>query len=602
MIFKKQFLSSTKPHILPLALCIALNLFFISPILKPFIHSGHSALLDLARSVIVHQSINEGKLWPDWAPVLYFGYGSPIFTFYSPFSYLIIEGLWRLGFGIVWSTNLLYLFALLMITTCCYFSGNKLFGLKGGMIAGCTAALSPYVLTDLYIRAGIAEFFAIGLFCLTLYLFIKMAFNDRIYLTIFAALSFAAIICSHNITGLLAAGAFIFFSFFQSNRKAFFRILVSIILGIALAAFFWLPALVEKDLVHSTESLTSGDYHFSNHFVTLDKLFIPKIFIEPPAINKSRSPRVDIGLPHMLGFLSFIILMIKGKWKPNSGLKRISIWLGLLAVFSILFMTGLTERIWNLIPLLTFIQFPWRLNILAMPALSILCGSIPVLVNQFTQDRKWPIIASFSVILISVITIFPDRFPGYSFFHNDSNLNPVMIPQNLLFQATTSNLVVPAQNAVTIDTIRKHGITTTAKDDYLPKWVSLESKPLKEPDKLAEIRDNPEIPIEWSDMGIFAEFRFSCPEACDLRIFKFYFPGWKASEGQEEITISPEPKSGIMSIHLEPGSHNIQLEYTNDVPIRKFARILSIISLGFIIALCMFDVAKTIRKANRMGK
>jgi uncharacterized membrane protein len=83
-----------------LVLLLGLSLFSIGPLLMPGYHWGAQ---DARHSVYFlfefDRAIQDGILYPRWAPDFTFGYGYPFFNIYGPLSSYIGEALHLLGLG-----------------------------------------------------------------------------------------------------------------------------------------------------------------------------------------------------------------------------------------------------------------------------------------------------------------------------------------------------------------------------------------------------------------------------------------------------------------------------------------------------------------------
>ncbi len=91
--------------------------------------------------------------------------------------------------------------------------------------------------------------------------------------------------------------------------KSILPLLLSLSLGVGLAAFFIFPAFFEKNLV-STDTLTRGDLNFRAHFVTVDQLFFSRFWGYGAAASNTHQDTISyqIGWPHW--WLAFVALIM----------------------------------------------------------------------------------------------------------------------------------------------------------------------------------------------------------------------------------------------------------------------------------------------------
>ncbi len=80
----------------------------------------------------------------------------------------------------------------------------------------------------------------------------------------------------------------------------------------------------------------------------------------------------------------------------------------------------------------------------------------------------------------------------------------------------------------------------------------------------------------------YYDFVTESTESTRVRVNTFYFPGWEVSVDGMERPIDIEKLSGVMEFWLEPGTHRIQVQFT-DTPVRTVGEWLSLFSLASIL-------------------
>ena len=138
-------------------------------------------------------------------------------------------------------------------------------------------------------------------------------------------------------------------------------------LGLALAAFFVFPALLEFRFVRS-DQWYGGYYDFHDHFVYLAQLFDPRwgFGISTPGPNDPIS--------YQLGLAAFVLAALAfWGWLRKGSRYRLEIGFWLLAlVAGIGLATALAAPLWDHVPFVSSAQFPWRYLALAAVALAAL--------------------------------------------------------------------------------------------------------------------------------------------------------------------------------------------------------------------------------------
>ncbi|NPV08779.1 MAG: hypothetical protein HPY83_12570 [Anaerolineae bacterium] len=153
-------------------LLLALSLFSVGPLFMPGYHWGAQ---DARHSVyFLHQfdrAIQDGILYPRWAPDFTFGYGYPFFNIYGPLSSYLGEALHLLGLGLVEAVKGVFGLAAVASALTAYL-WLRLYSHPPGALLGALLYLyAPYHLADLYVRASLAETVALAFVPLCLWAF-----------------------------------------------------------------------------------------------------------------------------------------------------------------------------------------------------------------------------------------------------------------------------------------------------------------------------------------------------------------------------------------------------------------------------------------------
>ena len=73
-----------------------------------------------------------------------------------------------------------------------------------------------------------------------------------------------------------------------------------------------------------------------------------------------------------------------------------------------------------------------------------------------------------------------------------------------------------------------------------------------------------------------------------LRIGTLYFPGWNAYDHGVLMSIEPENLTGLLTLRLAPGSHDLLIRF-EDTPVRTVSQYISLVS---VVVLCFLFVAQ----------
>jgi hypothetical protein len=163
-------------------------------------------------------------------------------------------------------------------------------------------------------------------------------------------------------------------------------LIISGLLSFGLTAFFVLPVLLEQNLVN-VETLVQEYFDYAGHFVSLNQLFISRLWDYGGSYFGSDADRMSFSIGHLhwilsifIGILLFFLLLIR----KGNFIKRIknpiilsTSYLLLVGWFSAFMTHSKSIALWDLVPPLKFTQFPWRFLTLVVFAFSFIVGIIP---------------------------------------------------------------------------------------------------------------------------------------------------------------------------------------------------------------------------------
>lgn len=342
------------------------------------------------------------------------------------------------------------------------------------------------------------------------------------------ALSITGIFLSHNVIALFAL---IFIPiYYLFHLKQWRQFILSGMLAFGLSAFFILPAFFEKDLT-TVSKLAGGYSHYGFHFIYLRQLFSRYFAYGGSVLGPKDDISFQLGWPHLVLILPSIYLFIK---KRSKEMLAIFILLGL----SIFLMTFHSKLIWDKLTLLRMAQFPWRLLTFAGSLVAFLSGSVILLL----KNKKHQYLAA----LLAVIFIISLNF---SYFKPKEFNNP-------------DDHYYTSRNKI------KNNL-----GDVLPDYLPLTAvKPLE---------PNPEL----FDLSL-SSYQFTLDEDQSVIINQFYFPGWQAKLNGQTIQLQPDLKTGLISLNLSQGDHQLKLELAK-TPIQRTADLISLFSWLIILGIIL---------------
>lgn len=523
---------------IPVAVLMAALVAAATPLATTWTIAGQSSLIELVRVQAIHAAVAAGDLWPVWLPDLYARHGSPLPLFYAPLSYLPVELARAAGFGATGAIHIA--FALLWATGAAgaAWAARSWFGSGAGAAAAAAYALSPYFVADVYVRAGLAEVAALAVLPWALGALTRTgrwAFAG-------GALAVAALVLCHNISALIGVPLLAVAALF-AGREVRRRGLAMIAVGVALATFFWWPALAGKADVHAEESLTGGHFDYRRHFLRADRLLPGRTAVTLAAAVGPRRP-VRVGELIWAGLLAAPIVA-RGAGRQER--RRVAI-LALAGVLTLAMTTALSAPVWKALPLLRFVQFPFRWLLLVTLVGSLLVGFL-----AHRLPARGRSLAVAAATALSLLLVRPLLEPRYAFVER-STLAPVFARADGLERAAADPGLLAPGSAFGIDALRSHPVTGTSAHDFLPRRVA--RPPLAATRAAEPLAPGLEVlEAGWGYPTVRATVRVDAP--APLALHQFDFPGWRVEVDGERRAHRTEPGRGRIVVDLAPGDREV---------------------------------------------
>ena len=553
-----------------LAICIVALWPFISNASLP---QETDAELHIFRLYELGYLVRGGEFYPRWAPNFYHGYGYPIFNYYAPLTYyvgLLFELL--PPFDAVAGVKAVFMLGLVLAGWGMYGFVRDNWGRSAGYVATAVYVYAPYIqYIDPHARGVLAESFSFGLFPLALWALDRWRRQPTPVRWLTAVLLVAAVVVSHNLMGLLFFGLLLAWVVWMIGGAWYvgegirrpLMLLVVMGLGLGVAAFFWVPVVLEQQAVNLNTLIGEGDnYDFRTHFLSLSEMF-------------SFSRRLDWGATEPLfRFNLGVAQWVLGGWGVLTLMRRqvrqvYHLWFFLLTLLVLLFlMLPVSTMVWDAVPFLPFFQFPWRLLGAAAAMLSILAGA--GVAAAMSSQRKRGLTAVFVVlpILFGLPLSEPAPWPD---FEEVNLLRMSLIEHSGRWLGTTSTAdFVP----VTVDIIPE-------RNGKVVKGFT-EGTPL---DRINWAVVPAEATIETEYVTpLFIRYTISSPKKFFLRLFLFDFPGWMVRLNDQLIETELGRPEGFLVVPVPAGDHVVEVEF-GSTPARSLA--------GTIVAIALLLTAVT---------
>jgi hypothetical protein len=567
-----------------LCLALALALVAAAPFLtRPGLPRQTDTELHVYRAAELGHTLRAGVFYPRWAPDLYYGYGYPIFNYYASLTYYLANAFDLLpGVDIVGGVKAVFVLGLVLASAGAYLLGREFSGFVGGVLAAASFTFAPYVVfIDPHARGDLAEHFALCLLPVGLYAFHRLmsgAGGGRGAL-LGSVLSLAAIVFSHNLMGLIA-GVLLFgywvwlvleSSGLNVRRDRMGWGALAFILAAAIVAFFWLPFFLERSAIKlEVIDQKGGHFDFRNHFLTLGELLAPSRILDLGATAPRFRHNLGLAqwllaLPALAALAYFGTRKILGPCSPTPPHFCALTFFALAFCGLLLLMLPISTTVWEHIPGMRYLQFPWRLLGPANLMLAVCAAGSLLLLPTGRWNHLLAAICLLAVLLLSLPVLYP---PGWS-----PNFGGVA-PQDIIAWEQES-----------------YALGTTSTGDFLPVRAALgtiypaqslldsytQPGPVDRVNRAA-LPEGTRVEVV-EQRALYDHFSVYTPEEFVFRLYLFYFPGWRVYVDSEEVEINVAKPEGFITVFVPAGEHDVIVRF-EDTPPRIIGRIVSACGLG----------------------
>lgn len=510
------------------------------------LHSGFFPMHDDTQPTRVFQmsqALKDGQFPVRVVKDLGYGYTYPIFNFYAPLPYYIGAIFNLMGFSALTATKIMFVIPVFIAPISLQLFVKEILNKKAALVASTIYTTFPYFAVNIFVRGAVGEYYAYALIPLVFLGIYKIYENTSsqtqniIAPIIITSLSFSALTISHNLSAYMSAIFILVYStvlFFFSKMKMKFIVylIASGLLSLLLSSFYIVPALLEMQYTN-VQAQIGSTANFRDHFICL-----PQLWNSQWGFGGS-SPTCLDGFSFKLGksniIFSVLGLALALYFIANKKTKKthIVVFTSLITTIAFLFTQQISSSLWESIPRIEFLQYPWRfLNYLAF-SLSLLTGIFIFFLGKYKSNR----LTLFATILILAITIFLNLKLFKPQFYNDNTSD---------YYTNTRSI--------------RYNISKIS-DEYLPKDFK---KPLSEsdiPQKPFQIVEGEGQVTDVTDSSNEKTATIVVKDQAKLKANIAYFPSWRlrVNNDQEEYKATDNG----LELFLSKGTHQVVFKFEN---------------------------------------
>jgi hypothetical protein len=544
---------------------------------------GHDFDFHLVSWFDALNSWQHGILYPHWTPSPNYGAGEPRFVFYSPLTWMMGAAL---GALLPWTWVPIAITFLLLAATGLATRALARQTLTDGAatLAGCAALFSGYSLFTAYERTAFAEL--AGGFTIPLVLYFALRetssekSNRRNFAMNISGIAVAIALCwlSNPTVGvmgcyLLAAVTVIVFAIDRSWARVL-QAAAGAVLGIGLIAAYLLPAAYEQRWVDIQKVTEDKGQTLENNWLFATHAD-PDLAYHDVVLHTASSIAVS-----MIAITIFALFLCR--WRNRlPGPARWYVPLALIPVVALLMQFPFSRPLWNLLPELRFLQFPWRWLVALEAPMGIFAAAALWPRNRTHHLQRFAVAVAAAVIFISLTTwAAKDLFqvcddedavsgmlPAYRAAQGfigtyeyepigaDISLIPAGLPEACLVTDPNTSLGKPANDS-------------DPDSDAPPTWTVAQATCQA---TYAASDSNPE------HLRIVA----TTPHPGFLILKLRTFPAWRVKVNGVATIPSPARADGLMAVPVPAGQNTITADWTttSDVVLGRWLSASSILAL-----------------------
>ena len=511
----------------------------------PWTDDGQDHVVRIANFYI---NLTQGNIIPRWGPNLNWGYGHPVLEFLYPLPSYIASFFHFVGFSFVDSTKIVFGLGMVFSFILMYLWLSQFSSKYASLFGAFLYTYAPYRFIDLYVRGDIGENLAFAFMPLALFFIYKLYKKADYKYLAGGSLSLAFLILAHNAIALIYVPFILFYSIYmvylsKERKQLIINLLLLIIGGFTVSAFFWVPGLLEGK--YTLRNIVTKNIYIGR-FATLSGLIYGPWDYDQFTLQ--------LGIFQWLALIFSPYLIWKSiKLKNKNWLLVLSLIIYTLG--AIFIMLQVSNFLWAKMMILQNFQFPWRFLAITVFSTAVL-GAF--LMDEF--PKKYIFYLSLIFILI-VVFVSRDYF------------------------APKGYLIKPESFYTGI----YNGTTDTGESSPVWSVRFMEHRPKNH----LQVLDGKATVKEVKRLAVEHVYEVTVTKNTYFAENTLYFPGWTITANGVPVNIQFQNMQyrGIMTFHLSPGNYIVQAKY-GETRLRFISDIISAVSLIFLLGFAAFRFVK----------
>ncbi len=540
-----------KRHVISLVLIVVLSYWSVRSLLSAGFFPMHDDT-QVGRVVAMGRALRNGQFPVRWVGDLGYGYGYPLFNFYGPLPYYFGGALYALGVTGLAATKAMFITGILLAGFAMYLFISVAVGRIAGLVSALLYVYAPYHAVQMYVRGAVGEFWEFAFFPLIpLGFFLMRRIHSRLYGALITGLGLAGVLLSHTLLGLFTAAVvlgavsayWLIRLCVRLNDHPLFRAhALGIGIGFGLSAFFWLPAILEMHMT-SVSGQIGPTSDFRDHFVCVGQLWNSSWGFGGSAPGCIDGLSFKLGKIHVIAALIGTFAFWIRRNERRNFMFLYAVGIGTI-VGSFFLLLPYSRLVWEAIPALAYIQYPWRFLTFTVFGLAVASSGIFL----FFRARTLRVIVAIIMIIGTIVVQAKVFQPQYTYHKTTESFEDI---RELRFRVSRIS------------------------DEYLPKELI---RPASSDEIVFDtVPQTPGVVVEpIVEKEIYRMYIFHAQNVSDIVFNSAHFPGWKYFlNGQNVRALIVE---GRPSLRVPVGDSTFEMRFT-DTPVRSIANIISLVTL-----------------------
>jgi hypothetical protein len=554
-----------------------------APLMMRGVSCGNDFDFHLVSWIDALQCWRHGILYPHWAASPNFNAGEPRFVFYPPLEWMLGA---VLGAIMPWAAVPAVLVFMLLAASGLATRALARQALEEGpaALAGSLAIFSGYALFTAYERAAYAEL-AGGIW---IPLLLLLALRDRTAASRWhcvqnglpaLALVTACAWLSNTPLGVMASYLLAAVALARAAAERSWmpvaRAAAGLILGIALAAVYLVPAVMEQRWVDVSQALNDPGERVENGF-----LFVHLAGTSPDpdmALHDAELNRVSwIALATIGAAVAGVVVCLRRRRLP--GARRWWMPLALIPVGVLVLLLPVSLPVWNVLPKMRFLQFPWRWLVVVEAPFAIFVAQA-----VWTRAWRWVVAVACAIACVGMTVLagrvfftpcyVEDSVPGMlaayragAGFEGADEYSPEYADSSLIAMGLPGACLVTDPQA-------KLG---EGEGDQQPQWSPGQGSCVQA------------FAFEASGHAEHWRVRGATARAGWLVLRLRAYPAWRVRLNENVVSNLPRREDGLIVMPVTPGPVDVKVDWmaTSDA---WAGRGISLLALAFVTVLCVLE-------------